>query len=109
MEVGESASIEIIFVASTAGEKVNTAIAGNNITNDTVNSTNTTNVTEVPEENTTNDTNDTDDVPEEDIPEDVLKETPKKTVKVANATGNPLFALVAVLVILFGMPLRRRK
>ena len=109
LEVGESASIEIIFVASTAGEKVNTAIAGNNITNDTVNSTNTTNVTEVPEENTTNDTNDTDDVPEEDIPEDVLKETPKKTVKVANATGNPLFALVAVLVILFGMPLRRRK
>ena len=109
LEVGESASIEIIFVASTAGEKVNTAIAGNNITNDTVNSTNTTNVTEVPEENTTNDTNDTDDVPEEDIPEDVLKETPKKTVIVANATGNPLFALVAVLIILFGMPLRRRK
>ena len=133
LEVGESASIEIIFVASTAGEKVNTAIAGNNITNDTVNSTNTTNVTEVPEENTTNDTNDTDDVsedddvpedddvsedddvpeddnvPEEDIPEDVPKETPKKTVKVANATGNPLFALVIVLSILGFVPLRRRK
>ena len=105
LEVGESASIEIIFVASTAGEKVNTAIAGNNITNDTVNSTNTTNVTEVPEENTTNDT---DDVPEE-IPEDVPKETPKKTVIVANATGNPLFALVIVLYILGFVPLRRRK
>ena len=105
LEVGESASIEIIFVASTAGEKVNTAIAGNNITNDTVNSTNTTNVTEVPEENTTNDT---DDVPEE-IPEDVPKETPKKTVIVANATGNPLFALVIVLSILGFVPLRRRK
>ena len=105
LEVGESASIEIIFVASTAGEKVNTAIAGNNITNDTVNSTNTTNVTEVPGENTTNDT---DDVPEE-IPEDVPKETPKKTVIVANATGNPLFALVIVLYILGFVPLRRRK
>ena len=105
LEVGESASIEIIFVASTAGEKVNTAIAGNNITNDTVNSTNTTNVTEVPGENTTNDT---DDVPEE-IPEDVPKETPKKTVIVANATGNPLFALVIVLSILGFVPLRRRK
>ena len=105
LEVGESASIEIIFVASTAGEKVNTAIAGNNITNDTVNSTNTTNVTEVPEENTTNDT---DDVPEE-IPEDVPKETLKKTVIVANATGNPLFALVIVLSILGFVPLRRRK
>ena len=105
LEVGESASIEIIFVASTAGEKVNTSIAGNNITNDTVNSTNTTNVTEVPEENTTNDT---DDVPEE-IPEDVPKETPKKTVIVANATGNPLFALVIVLYILGFVPLRRRK
>ena len=105
LEVGESASIEIIFVASTAGEKVNTAIAGNNITNDTVNSTNTTNVTEVPEENTTNDTV----VVPEEIPDDVHKETLKKTVKVANATGNPLFALVIVLSILGFVPLRRRK
>ena len=105
LEVGESASIEIIFVASTAGEKVNTAIAGNNITNETVNSTNTTNVTEVPEENTTNDTV----VVPEEIPDDVHKETLKKTVKVANATGNPLFALVIVLSILGFVPLRRRK
>ena len=105
LEVGESASIEIIFVASTAGEKVNTAIAGNNITNETVNSTNTTNITEVPEENTTNDTV----VVPEEIPDDVHKETLKKTVKVANATGNPLFALVIVLYILGFVPLRRRK
>ena len=97
--------MKLYFVASTAGEKVNTAIAGNNITNETVNSTNTTNVTEVPEENTTNDTV----VVPEEIPDDVHKETLKKTVKVANATGNPLFALVIVLSILGFVPLRRRK
>ena len=124
--VGESASIELIFVATTPGEKVNTAIAGNNVTNDTVNSTNTTNVTEVPEENTTNDTDDVpeediseedvpkddvqkEDVPKEDVPEVVPKETSMKTLKVENATGNPLFALVIVLSILGFVPLRHRK
>ena len=119
--VGESASIELTFVATTPGEKVNTAVAGNNITNDTVNSTNVTNVTEVPEENTTNDTDDVPDeevpeeevpdeeVPEEDTPADVPKETQMKTLKVASATGNPLFALVIVLSILGFVPLRRRK
>ena len=120
LEAGESASIELIFVASTPGEKVNTAIAGNNITNDTVNSTNVTNVTEVPEENDTEEdipeddsTDDTEeDVPEdtpEDVPEDVPKETQMKTLNVEKATGNPLFALVIVLSILGFVPLRRRK
>lgn len=120
--VGESASIELTFVATTPGEKVNTAVAGNNITNETVNSTNVTNVTEVPEENTTNDTDNVPDedvpeeeipekdIPEEDIPEkEITKETPMKTLKVANATGNPLFALIIVLSILGFVPLRRRK
>ena len=46
---------------------------------------------------------------DEEIPDDVHKETLKKTVKVANATGNPLFALVIVLSILGFVPLRRRK
>ena len=98
---GETASFDIVFEALTAGVKVNTAIAGSDITNET-NSTNQTEVNETPE----------DEVPEDETPE---KDTPKKianiskNVGVANATGNPLFALVAVLVILFGMPLRRRK
>ena len=103
---GETASFDIVFEALTAGVKVNTAIAGSDITNET-NSTNQTEVNETPE----------DDIPENETPEDETpeKDTPKKianiskNVGVANATGNPLFALVAVLVILFGMPLRRRK
>lgn len=76
--------------------KVNTAIAGSDITNET-NSTNQTEVNETPEDET----------PEKDTPKKIANIS--KNVGVANATGNPLFALVAVLVILFGMPLRRRK
>ena len=116
--VGESANIEIIFVATTAGEKVNTAFVGNNLTNQTENSTNTTNVTEIPKDNDTNETQE--DVPKDnqttvDVPKDnqttvdVPKETQTKSLKVTNATGNPLFALAIVLSILGIIPLRRKK
>ena len=105
--VNESAEFTIVFKALSEGFKVNNAIAGNNITNDTVNSTNTTNVT-VEHNNET-------DVPENvtDVPENVTVDhnKPEKTVKAkvdAKATGNPLIALIMALVAL-GFESRRRK
>ena len=89
------------------GFKVNNAIAGNNITNDTVNSTNTTNVT-VEHNNET-------DVPENetDVPDNttVHPEKPVKSAKAkidSKATGNPIMALIVVLIAL-GFGSRRRK
>ena len=105
--VNESAEFTIVFKALSEGFKVNNAIAGNNITNDTVNSTNTTNVT-VEHNNET-------DVPENvtDVPENVTVDhnKPEKTVKAkvdAKATGNPLIVLIMALVAL-GFESRRRK
>lgn len=104
--IKESATFTIVFKALSEGFKVNNAIAGNNITNDTVNSTDTTNVTV--EHNET-------DVPENvtDVPENETAEhnIPEKTVKAkvdAKATGNPLIALIMALVAL-GFESRRRK
>ena len=96
-----------MFKALSEGFKVNNAIAGNNITNDTVNSTNTTNVTV--------DHNNETDVPENvtDVPENETADhnKPEKTVKAkvdAKATGNPLIVLIMALVAL-GFESRRRK
>lgn len=105
--IGESAEFTIVFKAMSEGFKVNNAIAGNNITNDTVNSTNTTNVT-VEHNNET-------DVPENetDVPDNttVHPEKPVKSAKAkidSKATGNPIMALIVVLIAL-GFGSRRRK
>ena len=105
--IGESAEFTIVFKAMSEGFKVNNAIAGNNITNDTVNSTNTTNVT-VEHNNET-------DVPENetDVPDNttVHPEKPVKPAKAkidSKATGNPLMALIVVLIAL-GFASRRKK
>ena len=101
--IGESAEFTIVFKAMSEGFKVNNAIAGNNLTNDTVNSTNTTNVTvdhDVPENET--------DVPDNTT---VHPEKPVKPAKAkidSKATGNPLMALIVVLIAL-GFASRRRK
>lgn len=106
--IDQAANFIIVFKALSEGIKVNTAIAGNNITNDTVNSTNTTNVT-VEHNNET--------VPENETPEKPVNETPsnstqpQKEVKIAvgNATGNPLMALLAVLLLAGVTSLRKFK
>lgn len=100
LKAHENTSMLILyFIATTTGVKYNTAIAGNNLTNETVNSTNT---TEVIKENKT-------DTPEEE--EEYENETVKNEVSVKssrNATGNPLFALMLVLISLGAGTLRRR-
>ena len=109
---GESASLEIIFKATAPGEQVNTAIAGNNITNENVNSTNTTNVTEVPDNSTNtthNDTNKT--VPTDNETNHTVITVEKETVprSVGSATGNPVLVLVLMLAVVVISPLRRKK
>ncbi|WP_305554008.1 hypothetical protein [Methanobrevibacter sp. V74] len=78
---GESISLDILFNTTSTGIKVNTAIAGNNITNETVNSTNKTNVTKIIIKKPDNNTNISN------------KEPDKKTVLNVSSsprTGNPL-------------------
>lgn len=109
---GKSASLEIIFTALTEGEKVNTAFAGNNITNETVNCTNTTNVTES-HENGTNTTNVTDshenstNTTSNETAITVEKETVSRSIDAA--TGNPILVLVLMMAVVVISPLRRKK
>ncbi|WP_296876391.1 right-handed parallel beta-helix repeat-containing protein [uncultured Methanobrevibacter sp.] len=106
--ISQASNFTVFFKALSEGFKVNTAVAGNNLTNDTVNSINTTNVT-VEHNNKT--------VPENETPEKPVNETPKnstqpqKEVKTAveNATGNPLIALLAVLLLAGVTSLRKFK
>jgi len=96
--IGESASLTVVFEATSAGFKVNNVTAGNNLTNETVKSSNTTNVTEeVPEP----------DVPEvPDVPDVPHKHHVPKHVKPdTHATGNPIVLLLLALFV----PLIRRK
>ena len=112
LEVGKSASLIVIFNTTKVGNFSNTAIAG--FGNKTVNSTNTTevinNTTEATNEtddstNSTGNTNDTDDKVVEEIPQktdEVLKETPVTDINVnldSNATGNPILALLLLLLV----------
>lgn len=110
LKVGESAEFEVFFKTLTWGYKVNTAVAGNNITNETVNSTNHTcvgNCTPCNNE-TKNDTNKTPDQPDKpDQPVPHKPVVPKRNMLLP--TGNPLFALVLVLIIVGLSPIRRKK
>ena len=111
LKVGQQASFTVIFNTTSVGFKVNNAIAGNNITNNKVNSSNVTNVTNntIPKNDTPE--NHTHDIPEKDTPKkdsDVPKT--QKDVKLDKAaTGNPLIALLIVLMALGINPIRRRK
>ena len=103
---GESAILELTFQATTAGEKNNTAIAGHNLTDETLNSTDTVLVVE-----------DEPDTPEEEPEEEPEKEpeeepsTPvaEKAVPAIPAAGNPVFVLIMSLVLLCFVPLRGKK
>ena len=110
LKVGESAEFEVFFKTLTWGYKVNTAVAGNNITNETVNSTNHTcvgNCTPCNNEtkNDTNKTPDQHDKPDQPVPHKPV--VPKRNMLLP--TGNPLFALVLVLIIVGLSPIRRKK
>ena len=103
---GESAILELTFQATTAGEKNNTAIAGHNLTDETLNSTDTVLVVE-----------DEPDTPEDEPEEEPEKEpeeepsTPvaEKAVPAIPAAGNPVFVLIMSLVLLCFVPLRGKK
>lgn len=92
----------LYFIATSPGKKNNTVIAGNNITNDTVNSTNTTKVVKAKKvikkhkkhKKHQKDKNE--------------KKSHQKHYKSHNATGNPLFALVLVLISLGATAFRRK-
>ena len=103
---GESAILELTFQATTAGEKNNTAIAGHNLTDETLNSTDTVLVVE--------DEPDTPEEPEEEPEEPEEPEGPEepvaeKTVPAIPAAGNPVFVLIMSLVLLCFVPLRGKK
>lgn len=121
---GESAILELTFQATTAGEKNNTAIAGHNITNETLNSTDTVlvveNETDTPEEpeEPEEEPKEPEEEPEEpeepeEEPEEEVEEpsTPvvEKSIPVIPAAGNPLFVLLISLVLLCFVPLRGKK
>ena len=93
LQPGESISLDILFRAITAGVKNNTAIAGHNITNDTVNSTNTTKVI----------------VPNEPDSNKTTKKIPKIDRNVSLKTGNPILVLLICLMSLILIPIRNRK
>ena len=102
---GESAILELTFQATTAGEKNNTAVAGNNMTNETVNSTDDV-LVEEPEEP------ETPDEPTPDEPEEEPVEEPVSAVQKAvslPAAGNPLFVLFSSLILLSCVSLRGKK
>lgn len=109
---GEKISLLLTFIATTAGVKNNTAVCGNNLTNETLNSTD--NVT-VKENETDDDPEVPEDTPEED-PEEDPEETPSEgevqeetSSPVKNATGNPLVALLLCLIALVFIPSRNKK
>ena len=111
---GENASLEIIFKAISDGEKVNTAFASSNITNETVNSTNVTNVTNVTKpSNETNETIPEDNKTENDTDNHTNKTVPKKDILISKnvglATGNPLLVLLIASFVLVFSPFRRKK
>lgn len=93
LQPGESISLDILFRVITAGVKNNTAIAGHNITNDTVNSTNTTKVI----------------VPNEPDSNKTTKKIPKIDRNVSLKTGNPILVLLICLMSLILIPIRNRK
>lgn len=110
LKVGEKRNITLFFLAKTTGLKNNTVIAGNNQTNKTVNSTNKTNVTKEKKQKHKKPKK-----PKKHKKPKKPNEKPHNKTKVSkirydkNATGNPLFALILVLITLNVTFLRRKK
>jgi len=104
LEAGQSATLTLFFKALTAGKQSNTASAGHNINNDTLNDTDTVLIKE--EVNGTADTEESDvepDEPEEEPDEEPSGEsTPgvKDSAAKLHPTGNPLVVLLISLLTL---------
>jgi len=112
-------ALTLYFTATTTGLKYNTVTAGNNLTNETVNSTNTTNVTQENKKDIKVPTNGSDDI----IPHKknngthIITHEHNHTYDYTHdyahydwkATGNPLFALLLVLISLGVITFKRRK
>lgn len=114
---GESAGFVIIFDTDKTGNFTNTVTARSNETEE-VNSTNVTEVINetIPPENDTNKTPDVPDVPDTptpDTPEKPTKIIPKENIVEGGISsikaGNPIVALILVLMVLVFSPIRRRK
>lgn len=99
--VGQSAKFTVFFLTTKLGVQFNTVTAGNNQTNKTVKSTNKTNVTKKKPKNDTPDKNRT------KKPKHKVHRHHK--VRDTNATGNPLYALILVLISLGVITFKRRK
>ena len=109
LKPGESACLELFFKATSTGQKYNTAVAGNNELDYTLNSTDT--VLIIDNDTDSSDINDDD---EEDIPEDDVPSEDTKVPSVAKSAslpkvGNPLAVLIICLLTLCFVPLRGKK
>lgn len=116
LEPGESASLELTFQATTAGEKNNTATAGHNVTNETLNSTDTVLVvdedSDTPEDpDEIDEDEDPDEIDEEDDSQNNETSQSNKIIKAVSipVVGNPLFILLISLISLCFVPLRFKK
>jgi uncharacterized repeat protein (TIGR01451 family) len=100
----------LYFIAKSTGPKYNTARAGNNETNVTENSTNTTKVVKVNESGGDDDggDDDDDDHHEGDHSNKTRQSHQERYGYDERATGNPLFALILVLISLGAVSLRRK-
>ena len=111
---GESAILELTFKTTSVGFKTNTAVAGNNVTDYTLNSTD--NVTVIDKNNETDTAEDDDDeydpdIPDEDDQTDVPdKHTPPVSKVIdSKATGNPLLVLLLCLIAMCSTQFKRKK
>lgn len=118
---GEAISLLLTFTATSTGVKNNTAVCGNNLTNETLNSTDNVTVTEnetdddddpevpedVPEEDSEKEPEEEPEVPEENPSEDEVQVETSSVAK--TATGNPLFVLLLCLIGLGFIPSRNKK
>ena len=103
-------ALTLYFTATTTGLKYNTVTAGNNLTNETVNSTNTTNVTQDNKKDVKVPTNGSDDIHhEENNGTNITTHGQSHAHYDRKATGNPLFALLLVLISLGVITFKRRK
>lgn len=91
----------LFFMTNKTGILNNTVVIGSNVTNDTVKSTNKTNVTNKTVNNNTTKHNKTHNI--------TKKSYKKHVVTDKNATGNPLYALILVLIALGYTSSRRKK
>lgn len=102
LKPGESIDLVLYFIATTAGVHENTAVAGHNLTNDTLNSTADVTALENNESNPENETT-------VELNETIESSAPATKLVDINATGNPLFVLLLCLIGISFAPLRGKK